>query len=287
MCPNSVDGVFLLKSNLSYGNSNDIKYQFTEQINDICQGDWIKRFSAFKKYFGELPEDILLKKTELNEFRALRNNIGHFLGRNKSDYLTPTFLKPISAIRVSHNKILNYFRLIQSVAKEIDKYLKSNYIGSYDIIKLYIQQDANGFFNEDNPGTKARKFQKLLGREGFFTDGANRNIYYRNIIDYCNLNDTTDCCRYSQKACIAEIRNLLKEKQIQLFYNDKPSEFNKYHFNLFIRHYDLKNDSDYCQVNYANTKQVEYKYSMKLINKIVQEICDSPNTIINTLKNKF
>ena len=284
MCPDSVDGVFLLKSNSSYGNSSDKKYQFVEKINDICQGDWVKRLSEFKKYFGDLPDSVVSKIAELNEFRILRNNIGHYFGRNKADYSTPLFFKPISAIRVSHNKILNYFRLINSVARQIDKHLKDNYIGSYDIFKLYLQFDSQGFFKGDTPGEKARKFQKILGQEGFLLPIAYRKEFYRNLIDYCNLNSATDCCRYSKKICIKEINRQLNEKNIQLYCNSKKDSFNQYHFNLFVKYHNWKSDPEYCQINSANTVQTEYRYSMKLINEIVQEICASPNTIINKLK---
>lgn len=285
MCPDSVDGVFLLKSNDFYGDISDKKYQFTEKINDICQGDWIKRISEFKKYFGELS-NVESRISELNEFRTLRNNIGHYLGRKKDDYSTPLFFKPISAIRVSHNRILKFFELINSVAKEIDNHLKDNYIGSYDIFKLYLQYDSQGLFKGDAPGVKARKFQKILGQEGFFSQGTGRQEFYRNLIDYCNLDNEKDSCRYSKKICIKEINRRLNAQNIQLYYNDKKDSFNQYHFNLFVKHHNWKSNPEYCQINSANTVQVEYRYSMKLVNDIVQEICSSPNTIINKLKHQ-
>lgn len=280
-CPDSVDGVFLLKSNHSYGDSSDKNYQFIEHIDNICHGEWTKRFLEFNKYFGKLPDTVLSKAQELDKFRILRNNIGHYFGRNKSDYSTPLLFKPISAIRVSHERVINYFRLINGVAREIDNYLKENYIGSYDIIKLYMQQNVQGYFENDEPGVKAREFQKLLGREGFVKVGS---LYYRNLIDYCNLKNENDSCRYSKKSCITEINRQLKEKQIQLYYNNEKDYFGKYHFNLFVYSYDWKNNPDYCQINSANTEHIEYRYSMKLINEIVSQICASPDTIIDTLK---
>ena len=89
MCPDSVDGVFLLKNKNGYGNSNDKNYQFSQEIDEICRGDWNKRFSAFEKYFGKLPVSITRKITDLNGLRIARNNIGHYLGRTRVDYSAP------------------------------------------------------------------------------------------------------------------------------------------------------------------------------------------------------
>lgn len=283
-CPDSVDGVFLLKSNPSYGNSNDKNYQFTDHIDNICHGEWTKRFLEFNKYFGKLPDTVLSKTQELDEFRILRNNIGHYFGRNKSDYSTPLLFKPISAIRVSHERVLKFFRLINFVAREIDNYLKENYIGSYEIVKLYIQFNSNGYFKDNKPGVKARQFQHLLGQEGLLFDKNSRKEFYRNLIDYCNLDNEDDCCRYNRNSCISEINRQLKANHIQLFHNNQKERFRKYHFNLFVNSYGWKVNSEYCQINSANTEQIEYRYSMKLINEIVSQICASPDTIIDTLK---
>ena len=284
MCPDSVDGVFLLKTNISYGNSNDKNYQFTDHIENICQGDWAKRFLQFEKYFGKLPDIILDKTQELDEFRVLRNNIGHYFGRNKSEYSTPLLFHPISAIRVSHKRVLKFLKLINNVAKELDIFLKEKYIGSYDVIKQYINLDSEGYFEDNRPGVRAREFQKLLGREGLPIVG---NEYYRNIIDYCNLDQANESCRYSKKACILEINRQLKSQQIQIIYNDRAKRFGDYYFNLFIRAYSWKSNSDYCRINPANPDQTEYRYSIKLINEIVSIISESPDTIIGKLKEKL
>lgn len=272
MCPDSIDGVFLLKKGLHYGNSADKNYQFSEQINDICQGEWTKRFSMFEKYFGALPNDVLDKTGELDKLRVLRNNIGHFFGRTKDDYTAPAYIKPISAIRVSHDKLLCYFKLINDVVNQIDLYLKINYIGAYDIIKIYYRELSLGNISGNTPELKAGELKKIIGSQGLTVGGKD---YYSNLISYCDAGSQNDVCIYGRKACIREINNRLLEEGIALSYNGQNIKFNKDLLSYFIKSHDLKNDAQYCQKNPANTKQNEYRYSQKLINFIVKTLRDS------------
>lgn len=281
MCAGSVDGIFLLKNRSTYGNINDKNYQFSEEIDEICRGDWAKRFSAFEKYFGKPPENIIDKTTELNELRIARNNIGHFIGRTKEVYSAPALLSPISAIRISHLRMLKYFKLINQVARELDNYLKTNYIGSYDIIKFYFQQVAQGEFNDSVPGIRAREFQHLLGSEGFPPVG---NEYYRNIVSYCDLENQNATCIYSKKACLKEINRQLTARGTPLICGGHAIRFGECHFKLFIRSCGWKGNSEYCQKNSANSKQNEYRYSQKAISEIVERTAACPETIINALK---
>ncbi|HBV85510.1 MAG TPA: hypothetical protein DEF42_02330 [Desulfosporosinus sp.] len=273
MCANSVDGVFLLKNKAGYGNTNDKNYQFSEEIDEICRSDWEKRFSAFKKYFGKVPESVIGKIVDLNELRITRNNIGHYIGRTKADYSAPSFFSPINAMRISHDRMLKYFKLVNEVAQGLDDYLKTNFIGSYDIIKSYFQQVFQGYFSDNRPGIRAREFQRLLGNEGFPPVG---NEYYRNIVNYCDLDSQNDLCRYSKKACIKEINRQLNSRGTPLVLDGHAIRFGEYHFNLFVRSHDWKENSEYCQRNPANTGQNEYRYSIKAISEIVEEISAQP-----------
>ena len=51
-CPDAVDGAFLLKSDINYGNANYDQYRFSSQIDGICKGSWSKRISEFQKYLA-------------------------------------------------------------------------------------------------------------------------------------------------------------------------------------------------------------------------------------------
>ena len=283
MCPDSVDGAFLLKSRTGYGSSESKNYQFTDQIDEICRGEWTKRITAFEKYFGALPQSVRDQATQLDELRVTRNNVGHYLGRKKSEYAAPLLFSPLAPMEVAHNRVLKYFKLVNDVARTIDTYLKNNIIGSYDIIKFYFQQTSKGKFNSGHPGQRARELQRCLGREGLPPVG---NEYYRNIVNFFDLDEATDICRYSAKACINEINRRLVDQHISLIRDGHNIRFSRYHFRLFVKTHSWKTNPEFCQVNTKNADQTEYCYSMRLINRIVEEISQDPATIIQRLQSK-
>lgn len=281
MCPDSVDGASLLKNRPGYGNSNSKNYQFTDHIDEICRGEWGKRFGAFAKYFGTLPESILQKKNALNEYRVLRNNIAHYLGRNKPDYTAPIFFTPIDAIAVSHNRVIKYFKLVNEIARELDNYLKENYIGSYDIIKFYYQQIAAQKYNTAHPGERANDLRRDLDQAGFRGFDVN---YFRNIVCFCELDAPTDICRYSGKACIRTINQKLAEKNTGLMRDGRSIYFSRRHLILFVKAHHWKNNPEYCNINPNNTGSVEYRYSQRLIDEVVNMISVAPTTVIDDLR---
>lgn len=69
-CRDAVDGAALLKKDIMYGNMNDKSYRFGEVIEEVCRGEWAKRFCAFQKYFGKLPSELLDLTQDLDELRV-------------------------------------------------------------------------------------------------------------------------------------------------------------------------------------------------------------------------
>ena len=65
---------------------------------------------------------------------------------------------------------------------------------------------------------------------------------------------------------------------------DKRHEFNKNHFDLFVKFYNLKSNPDYCY-KYELGKHISYSYSEKALNLIFEEIKKDPEHIIQSLKN--
>ena len=260
-CPDSVDGVKLLRSSLSYGNCNDSQYQFTDQINDICVGEWSKRFMNFEKYFGKLPSDITQNTEELDKFRVLRNNIAHYFGREKRDYEAPLLFEVKPATRVAHERIIKFFKLVHSFASQIDTYLKENYIGAYDIIKLFYQHYNSSSFMVSEVDTAAKALQRLLGHYGY-TKVKNR--YFENLIDYCGVPESQSAGMYNKQSAIRHLHQIFKERKANL--NRKMigrSEFNKY-----IAEFNCKSDERLCVLNLASQNANEYLYSEKLIHEM-------------------
>lgn len=174
-----IDGAKLLKYNIDYINFGSKKYKFLDNINDICIGEWSKRIKEYRSLFESVPEEITNNQKELEKLRVLRNNIAHYLGREKSRYENPIQLKYDEIIRVTHNSLIKYFKLIYDVVKGIDNHLYNEYIGSYDILKYYV---LNVDTSNDIPvGQKSKKLQKYIGKGGKQTVGTE---YYKNLIKY-------------------------------------------------------------------------------------------------------
>lgn len=143
-----IDGASLLKHNPKY----DL-YSYSESLT---RGDWQSRVSAYKKYFGECPfEDRI---SDLEKLRKLRNNAGHSFGR---DIETMKFAQGWEVDRlkkISDKKIMGFLELVESVANTIDSHIAEEFIGQYEIIKVYHQwlPEVSGLKRQGN---------KVLGKE--------------------------------------------------------------------------------------------------------------------------
>ncbi|MBQ7661022.1 MAG: hypothetical protein IJS44_03100 [Clostridia bacterium] len=273
-CPEAVDGINLLWENAKYGEYGSNEYQFSDETDSICRGEWNSRIASYIKFFGSSP----LQETELSELddlRRTRNLVGHYFGRDKKVYEAPLLIQSSPAYRVSHEKLIKYLKVVYTVAEKIDSHLHRSFIGSYDILKYY-------FINFEKDGTvgdEARKLKKALGTLGLSPIGLN---YYRNIISYTLRHSETDPCKYNRKASISIINDELVSRNISLRTNEKHIKFSGTHLSLFINAFQLKNDPDYCKFREKNGK-TEHFYSQKTIEFIVGKIVETPNDIINDL----
>lgn len=279
-CPDAVDGVFLLQSRPNYGNLGSDEYEFSDVITSICKGDWYSRSSNYAHYFTAFPISELDLK-QLDELRHKRNLVGHYFGRGKQQYHAPLSFASKPVERLSHEKLLSYFRLIFRTVKTIDQHLHRNFIGSYDVCKFYYQCLQNGDISGKTAGERAKELQKKLGAAGAFTPG---NEYYRNLITYLMLDDKDELCRYGTKASIKAIRRMLSDSKITLLKDNNPIPFTIYHFRLFCKAFSMHTKPDFCRQ--CSSPQIEYLYSLKALDFIVSKIKESPATIISSLQAK-
>ena len=279
-CPEAIDGVFLLRTRLNYGDVDSSDYQFADIVTSICKGDWYSRSSNYAKYFGHFPiSEFDLK--QLDELRQKRNLVGHYFGRGKQKYQAPLSFSPEPVERLSHEKLLSYFGLVFKTVKAIDQHLLSGFIGSYDICKYYYLCIQNGDISGKTSGEHAKELQKIIGATGAPTPG---NEYYRNLVTYLMLDNKDELCRYSAKACIKAIARLLSERNVSLVKDGNPIHFTIYHFRLFCKAFAIHSNPEYCCQHSAH--QIEYLYSMKAIELIVSKICEKPDTIISDLQHQ-
>ncbi|TCO69485.1 DUF3644 domain-containing protein [Marinisporobacter balticus] len=92
------------------------------------------------------------------------------------------------------------------------------------------------------------------------------------------LKDPNDTHKYTTKACIKEINKRLKREDIDI-------EVNKYHFTLFCKYYEIKENAKLCYVHKIHA-QPTYSYSMQTTDFIFEEIKKDPENIIQNIKSK-
>lgn len=92
------------------------------------------------------------------------------------------------------------------------------------------------------------------------------------------MQDPNDTYKYTTKKCCDEINRRLEKLKIDIY-------FNAYHFNLFCKYYDIKNNSKLCYIS-KMFSQPQYSYSLQTIDFIVDEIKKDPENIIQNLKEK-
>lgn len=176
----ALDGVYLLKHQKNYAIFNEATYPFHHHVLSVTQGDWASRTQNYKKLFGNVPKYITDNIHQLDELRKLRNDIGHYFGRPKQKYEAPLQFLPEHTIRVSHNRLIKFFALVDCTAKEVDLHLYQNFIGSYEVLKLFTFSAPLKVKTQDC-GMQAKWLQKYIGRN---TSVAVGSKYYKDLFSY-------------------------------------------------------------------------------------------------------
>lgn len=96
------------------------------------------------------------------------------------------------------------------------------------------------------------------------------------------IQDPNDIYKYTQKHCIEEIKKLLNKREIKLKMNGSEVIFNKYHFQLMIGYYSIKEKNNLCFKH--KVPKVAYTYSYRAIEFIFQELLKDPEHILDNIK---
>lgn len=280
-CRDAVDGATLLKHDITYGDPLDSEYRFKEAIEDVCHGDWTKRFSQFQKYFGVLPANVLGLQRDLDALRLTRNNLGHYLGRRKSDYEAPLLFRPLENPSVSHERILKSFKLIFNAAKAIDEYLQSNIIGTYDIIKRYFLALSEGEIGCDAGDSISHQFKKMIGQNDL---PLLPKSYYKDFVAFCETNyiERREDCIFTKKVCVKEICRRLNESGIKIYSGGREVEFNRLYFIKLLEKEKLFDNPLYSKRTVDKKHQVHYLHSALLIDLITKKL-ESNSTLLDDL----
>ena len=93
------------------------------------------------------------------------------------------------------------------------------------------------------------------------------------------IQDPNNTFKYTMKKCCNEINRRLEKMNINM-------SFNKYHFDLFCKYYDIKENKKLCFVSKVFS-QPQYSYSLQTIDFIVNEIKKDSENIIQKIKEKL
>ncbi|PMG78025.1 hypothetical protein BCU84_08085 [Shewanella sp. 10N.286.51.B7] len=122
-----IDGASFLKHNSEY----DL-FSYTESLT---RGDWQARISAYKKFFGTCSFENRI--SDLEKLRKLRNDAGHSFGRDIKSMKFAQSWEVKSLPKITDKKMALFLELVETIASEIEKQVAQNYIGQYEVIKLY------------------------------------------------------------------------------------------------------------------------------------------------------
>ncbi|MEZ9702480.1 hypothetical protein AB4455_25195 [Vibrio sp. 10N.261.46.E12] len=132
-----IDGATFLKHNS--------KYDLYSHSESLTRGDWQARASAYKGFFGSCPFEDRISKLE--ELRKLRNDAGHTFGRDIKSMKFAQGWEVKKLSKISDKKIMGFLELVESVANSIDEHIAKEFVGQYEVIKVFHQwlPTVNGF----------------------------------------------------------------------------------------------------------------------------------------------
>lgn len=97
------------------------------------------------------------------------------------------------------------------------------------------------------------------------------------------LQDPNNTHKYTAKACIKIINEILNRKHIKLIYNGNPAKFTSFHFTNFCKYYGLKENKKLCYIH-KQYSSPQYSYSQQMVDFIVEEIVKDPLHILDNIK---
>ena len=100
-----------------------------------------------------------------------------------------------------------------------------------------------------------------------------------------DVKDPNNVFRFTAKAAIQTIRDMLRKNSISLMYHCNAAEFNNYHFINFVKHYGIKQNEKFCWV-YSMHSQPLYSYSQQAIDFIFNELSKDPKHILDNISMK-
>ena len=241
-------------------------------------------------------------RINLEKIIELRNISTHFITEEYEQIYIPLF----QACVINYtNKLLEFFNI------DITEQLNSNFltlavklsdIKESNIQARYPKEIANRLLksfadiNENIPKINNSNFAITIRHDFVLTKDKKHATTTFSIAKTAEqaayiLKDSKDMqlsCPYNTKRCIEIINSWIKKDNLN-FINpnckneEKKHTFNSFHFSLFVKFYNLKENNKYCY-KYTRNKQPNYTYSNQALDLIYTEIKKDPENIIQSLK---
>jgi hypothetical protein len=132
----AIDGAIFLQS-------KSPSFEIKTHIEAFTKGTWQSRVTTYERYFGPPPIELASSVTELDHLRVLRNSVGHRFGRPIND----DDIAPLAGLeepeRLSRKRLVGWLGTVEKVVASIDSHLRTNHIGSYEVLEAYmvVKQD--------------------------------------------------------------------------------------------------------------------------------------------------
>lgn len=172
--PGAVDGVVYLKAQSDYSQK--------DQADKVAIGDWNSRIAVYTSLFGRAPAVLVDSISKLEKLRRTRNGVTHTFGRASDDYaaIAEAEIRPLQ--RVSQTRLVNTFRLIQRIAKAVEKHLGPSHVGAYEAMYFYHVWDKDcKAYNYREAAALSHRVGRLLSRSlgiDYFNDLI---AYYKSV----------------------------------------------------------------------------------------------------------
>lgn len=172
-------------------------------------------------------------------------------------------------LTVSYNALDN-----DEIRAKYPKGIADRLIGINEELKPIIEENNNRFAIRVDHYYYITKDKNAASAVVRINNNANTDV---KIVK--QMQDPNDTYKYTAKKCCAEINRRLEKQHIEI-------KFNMYHFNLFCKYYNIKDNSKLCYIS-KMFSQPQYSYSLQTIDLIVEEIKKDPKNIIQNLKKKL
>lgn len=242
-------------------------------------------------------------RINLEKIIDLRNTSTHFITEEYEQIYVPLFQ---SCVLNYSNKLLDFFDFDVTVLipqNFLTLSININELTEESIKARYSEEIAEKLIKTSNSikdisGENNAKFSISIVHDYYITkDKKTSSAKIKIISDAENaafilreLKDPKDTHKYSTTEIVDLINKKVLAKKIgfKSLSTDKSKEreFNRFHFNLFVNFYNLKDDDKYCYIHEVNNQKTP-TYSQATFELILSEIKKDPENIIQNLKNRL